>query len=91
MRIYILPKPQSKPFLISNLPSTHIIPRSTYLYHPYLSPPLMSFPPHSPLNAIISSVSVLQITVERTESLVEGSLYVVTPPPPHLLILLLCF
>ena len=27
---------------------------------------------HSPLNATISSVSVLQITAERTESLVEG-------------------
>ena len=31
-------------------------------------------PPHSPLNATISSVSVLQITAERTESLVEGVL-----------------
>ena len=27
---------------------------------------------HSPLNATIYSVSVLQITAERTESLVEG-------------------
>ena len=28
---------------------------------------------HFPLNATISSVSVLQITAERTESLVEGA------------------
>ena len=30
---------------------------------------------HSPLNATISSVSVLQFTEERTDSLVDGELY----------------
>jgi len=33
---------------------------------------LFKYIKHSPLNATISSVSVLQITAERTDSLVEG-------------------